>query len=178
MGRTFRVLHLCSARDGLFAHFRIKGANFLGFESAACNRGGSWSKTPLTDVFKLLKYNGFNALRVPLSWEGCPESTDEELKTFVTEAGNHGLLVALTMNTLRPGLKNDNGYVGGDDGYKRLHLAWQRQVDLFCDPEKYWNVFAADLLDSPHGMYWGPPPEKTDNMKHVDDAHYWPQVCA
>ena len=145
----------------------IKGANFLGFESNSCKRGGSWSQTRLTTTMALLRKNGFNALRVPLAIDGCD---DTDLETFVRVAGDHGLLVALNMHTLRPGVANGNGYVGGDDGYDKLKKLLLRRASLFCDPVKYWNVFAADLLENPHGMYWGPAPKGEHK-----GAHYWPQ---
>ena len=127
---------------------RIKGINFLGFESS-CERGGSWSTTRLSDTFRLLRKNGFNALRVPIAIEGC--DSDDELETFVQTAGDHGLLVAINMHTLRPGIVNRNGYVGGEDGFERLKASWERQASMFCNETKYWNVFAADLLENPHG---------------------------
>ena len=43
-----------------------------------------------------------------------------------------------------------------DDGKEyypaNLHRAWEVLTGLFCDPVRYWNVFAADLRNEPHGM--------------------------
>jgi hypothetical protein len=35
---------------------------------------------------------------------------------------------------------------------------WQRLAARLCDAHKHWNVIGADLIDSPHGMSWGPAP--------------------
>ena len=39
-------------------------------------------------------------------------------------------------------------------GPKQLERAWTTLATTFADEDKYWNVFAADLKNEPHGMYW------------------------
>ena len=68
------------------------------------------------------------------------------LERFVTTLGDHGLLVMLDLHASKAGVWPDDGkeYFPGN-----LRLAWQTLTRRFCDPVRYWNVFAADLRNEP-----------------------------
>lgn len=67
-----------------------------------------------------------------------------------------GLLVMLDVHVIEAGRWPDNGKVGGTAGREKLRRAWMMLAERFCDADRYWNVFAADLKNEPHGMFWGP----------------------
>lgn len=77
------------------------------------------------------------------------------IERFITLAGDHGILVMLDLHAMEAGAWKDSGGVGTHGG-ELLYEAWAGLSTMFCDPVKYWNVFAADLKNEPHGMYWGP----------------------
>ena len=76
------------------------------------------------------------------------------LASFIKVLGEHGLLVMLDVHTLTAGAWPDDGKVG-NDGRLLLRQAWRRLATTFADPDEFWNVFAADLKNEPHRMYWG-----------------------
>ena len=59
----------------------------------------------------------------------------------------------LDLHTMVPGQWPDSGLATAED-VARLHEAWALLGALLC-AESYWNVFAADLRNEPHGMSWG-----------------------
>lgn len=71
------------------------------------------------------------------------------LDRFVTALGDAGLLVMLDLHVAKAGFWPDDGreYAKAD-----LKRAWELLAGRFCDPIRYWNVFAADLRNEPHGM--------------------------
>jgi len=135
----------------------LKGAVWSGFESAACTYGGAWTEVPLAAYIELLRKEGFNAIRLPLPRNGCPSLLDD-LEKFILTAGDHGMTVLLSGYAARAGVENANGYIGGAQGLASLTAAWERLATRFCEPARFWNVIGADLMNSPHGMYWGPAP--------------------
>ena len=143
-----------SDSDGLV----LKGANWYGFESKACTYGGSWTDVPLAAHIDRLRRDGFNALRLPLALSGCHDNAMDELEELIIQAGDHGMLVLLVVETMVAGVPNDTGYIGGADGIERMQRGWERLAARFCDPLRFWNVMGADLMNSPHGMTWGDAP--------------------
>ena len=140
----------------------IKGATWSGFESKGCRLGGAWkdSETPLAAKIEELRRHEFNALRVPLALSGCPPEADDELEQLIITAGDHGMLILLALHAAdaREEGIDENGYIGGKEGFTKVRARWQKLSARFCDPIKYWNVIGVDIMDSPHGMSWGPPP--------------------
>lgn len=94
--------------------------------------------TPLAAHIDLLRRNGFNAIRLPLALAGCPASTMDEIDELIRTAGDHGMLVLLTIETMRKGVPNDTGYIGGEDGLQQMQRGWEKLADFFCEPNKYW----------------------------------------
>jgi len=141
---------------------QLKGFNWYGFESKSCTYGGSWTSTPVAAIIDAMRRKGFNAIRIPLALAGCPPRAEDELEELVRTAGDHGMLVLLAIETMRAGVPNDTGYIGGADGAETVRRGWEQLAARFCDPNKYWNVIGADLLNSPHGMSWGPAPPKPE----------------
>ena len=74
------------------------------------------------------------------------------LAKFVRALGEHGLLVMLDLHAATAGLWPDDGKVGSAAAAARLHLAWNLLAQTFCDVDRFFNVFAADLKNEPHGM--------------------------
>ncbi|KAL3903296.1 MAG: hypothetical protein SGPRY_011734, partial [Prymnesium sp.] len=139
----------------------------------------------------LLRENGFNALRVPLTLDAVVDTPSggqaecqgsdglfytynrafvgmgylQMLGKFIRLARDHGLLVMLDIHSHEAGKWPDDGNVGQEGG-KRLVEGWEILASHFCDPGEYWNVFAADLKNEPHGMYWGSQPPSTVYPEH------------
>ena len=159
---------------------RIKGASWFGLESSPCYPGGA-SKGKIELGMEFLRTHGFNALRLPLAVDAVVEAFRGEnvrcmapdpgvfytyniewmdlgyldfIDRMVTTAGNNGILVMLDLHAMAAGVWPDTGVVG--EGRQLLHEAWDALSQRYCDPVRYWNVFAADLKNEPHGMYWGP----------------------
>ena len=70
------------------------------------------------------------------------------LQRFVTTLGDNGLLVMLDLHAAEAGKWPDDGK---EHSPGNLKAAWAILANLFCDPVRYWNVFAADLRNEPHG---------------------------
>ena len=92
-------------------------------------------------------YTRYNSQYVGLSYLGM-------VKRFAKDLGEHGLLVMLDLHAMEAGKWPDSGKVG-DEGSAQLKEAW-RLLATEMGSLDYWNVFAADLKNEPHGMYWGP----------------------
>jgi len=151
---------------------RFKGFNWYGFESKLCRLGGAWAtRTPLAAHIDAMRRRGFNAIRVPLALTGCPPNTQDELENLVETAGDHGMLILLAIETMRNGVPNDTGYIGGREGAEQMRRGWEALAGRFCDPVRFWNVFGADLLNSPHGMSWGPPPNVREAASEQPPVH-------
>ena len=160
---------------------RIKGASWFGLESSPCYPGGA-SKGKIELGMEFLRTHGFNALRLPLAVDAVVESFRGQkprcmapdpgvfytfnigwmdlsyldfIDRMITTAGDNGILVMLDLHAMEAGKWPDTGVVG-EEGRQILHEAWNALSDRYCDPLRYWNVFAADLKNEPHGMYWGP----------------------
>ena len=95
------------------------------------------------------------------------------LEQFVTTLGDYGLLVMLDLHA---GVA-DYGRTMVRSMPPATSNAWTTLTRVFCDPVRYWNVFAADLRNEPHGkskhsephgMYWGPMEDVMGNYKKED----------
>ena len=73
----------------------------------------------------------------------------QTIAKIITVLGDHGLLVMLDAHAEVAGKWPDEGKVGD---MAALRTAWTRLTTTFCDPSRYWNVFASDLKNEPHGM--------------------------
>ena len=160
---------------------RIKGASWFGLESSPCYPGGA-SKGKIDLGMEFLRTHGFNALRLPLAVDAVVEAFRGQnprcmapdpgvfytyniewmdlgyldfIDRMISTAGNYGILVMLDLHAMEAGKWPDSGMVG-EEGRQLLHEAWNALSERYCDPARYWNVFAADLKNEPHGMYWGP----------------------
>ena len=74
------------------------------------------------------------------------------VQAFVRALGDHGLLVLLDLHATTAGVWPDDGRVGPAPGAEHLKRAWTVLAHTFCDAQVYFNVFAADLKNEPHGM--------------------------
>ena len=81
-----------------------------------------------------------------------------QLDYFITLLGSKGLLVMLDMHVSVAGVWPDSGQIGGSTGLARLRTGWSVLANRYCDPERYWHVFAADIKNEPHATHWGRPP--------------------
>ena len=127
----------------------------------------------LSDYLDLVQTHGFNALRLPFSVKlalaldttfpkpgfiaadpslaglSCGQIMDK----LVVECGKRGIVVMLDQHRLDP----DRGIsdLWFDEGFEEpvVLLSWEVMVGRF---KKYWNVFALDLKNEPHGCCtWG-----------------------
>ena len=160
---------------------RIKGASWFGLESSPCYPGGA-SKGKIELGMEFLRTHGFNSLRLPLAVDAVVQAFRGQnprcmapdpgvfytyniewmdlgyldfIDRMITTAGNNGILVMLDLHAMEAGKWPDTGVVG-EAGRQVLHEAWEALSERYCNPARYWNVFAADLKNEPHGMYWGP----------------------
>ena len=156
---------------------KIHGASWFGMETEACVIGGA-QHLPIETIAEWLSEQGFNAVRLPLAADAilnprhpCTLKGDveavrnrnfafgsmqylDQVAELARVAGESGLLVLLDMHVLVAGKWPDGGSVYGG-GRQQLFSAWDRLAELLCDPDDYWNVFAADLKNEPYGMAWG-----------------------
>ncbi|KAL1519958.1 hypothetical protein AB1Y20_023444 [Prymnesium parvum] len=169
-----------NALTGAAQQLRLKGASWFGLEGDPCYPGGA-TQAAIADNMAFLREHRFNAVRVPLALDAVlaaaaggraacqgpdglfytfnPDFSGlgymEMLGLLVRHARDHGILVMLDVHVDRAGVWPDAGRAGLE-GRRRLLAGWARLAARFCDAEEYWNVFAADLKNEPHGMYWGP----------------------
>ena len=116
-----------------------------------------------------LKAQGFNAVRVPLSADvvlgrascgiaGVYTSHNphleglgylEILESFVELLGAHSLLVLLDVHNMAAGDWPEHGWPAAHvdplAAVQALEATWDGLTERFCDPSKWWHVFAADL---------------------------------
>ena len=153
----------------------VKGASWSGMEANPCYFHGL-DVMPLNDVVYFLAQNGFNAIRMPIAvsavLEGNSPACMEDggfyynenrplrdmdfptlIRHVVLEMGKRGILVMLDLHSMGPGLWPDKGVIGPSES-GQLVKAWSILAEYLC-PTAFWNVFAADLKNEPHGMHWG-----------------------
>ena len=158
----------------------IKGVSWFGLESGVCFIGGGQAG-PLSEYASFLKQQGFNAVRIPLAADAvladrahCMNPgiyTDHNgvlegksyldiLEVFLDVLSEHGLLVLLDVHNMRAGELPERGWpANGEDvadSVSDLFSTWGLLAQRFCSPHRFWHVFAADLKNEPHGLYWGP----------------------
>jgi len=133
---------------------------------------GGLSKS-LTDYLDLLQTHGFNALRLPFSVKlalaldttfpkrgfisADPSllglSCGQIMDLLVVECGKRGILILLDQHRLDP--ERGISDLWFDEGYEEpvVLKSWEVMVGRY---KKYWNVFALDLKNEPHGCCtWG-----------------------
>ena len=127
----------------------------------------------LNDVLDFLEKHSFNAIRMPIAvsavLEGSRPACMEDggfyynknrplqkldfpslLRHVVLEAGRRGILIMLDLHSMGPGLWPDDGVLGASEA-EQLRNAWAVLAEYLCHTA-FWNVFAADLKNEPHGM--------------------------
>ncbi|KAL1508380.1 hypothetical protein AB1Y20_004490 [Prymnesium parvum] len=161
--------------DGEPSRLIVKGASWSGMEAKPCYFHGL-DVMPLESVLHFLEENGFNAVRLPIAvsaiLEGSRPRCMEDggfyynqnralremdfptlLRHVVLEMGKKGILVMLDLHSMGPGEWPDKGIIGPPERLL-LEQAWSVLAEYLC-PVAFWNVFAADLKNEPHGMHWG-----------------------
>ena len=151
----------------------IKGLSWFGFETGLGMVGGV-NKQKIAVIAQFIKDNGFNAVRIPFAADMISAfivppldedvaATNPELQhqtylfkvmTIVRALGDAGLLVLLDLHVMEMGVWPDGGNVPDVD---KLKAAWEYMAESFCDPQEFWNVFAAGVKNEPFKMYWGEP---------------------
>ena len=167
---------LTNAITGTPQQLIIKGVSWPGMESKPCYFHGLDTLT-LGVILDFVEQNNFNAIRIPLAvsavlegdrpacmedggfyYNGARELMGMDFPTLirhvVLEMGKRGILVMLDLHSMGPGLWPDSGVVGPEERGS-IRDAWLVLAKLLCHDLKYWNVFAADLKNEPHGMHWG-----------------------
>jgi endoglucanase len=162
-----------SDKDRLFCDGKpvtIRGVNYFGFETETLCPHGLWNVS-LDSVLDFVKSSGFNALRVPfsldfaLNMKAMPTSINyaanpglrdktagQVMDVLVQECAERGLLVMPDLHRIR----KDGGIpevMWLETKEQDLHTAWTNVVNRY---KGAWNVFAADLVNEPHGRAtWG-----------------------
>jgi endoglucanase len=164
---------------------RIKGVNWFGFETNIYTVHGLWSVS-MDSLFKFLKDNRFNAIRVPVSLEMVLKmdelkstgidttvnpalagvTASKALDVFIAKCKDNGMLVLLDMHVhTASGPIEDllwtNTYSEKDwiDGWKKLVTRYQQHP----------HVFACDLKNEPHGSAtWAKGDPRTDWAKAAE----------
>jgi hypothetical protein len=149
--------------------FHLKGTNWFGFESEiGAVHGLTPLETTMEAVMQFLAYNGFNALRVPVSlelaldkemeilteWDGYTFSSRKSwaaLSELFDVAAHYGILIMLDMHTLQPGVNAPLWY---DEIYSADDLlnGWVNLLEMFAGKP---NLFAIDLMNEPYEASWG-----------------------
>jgi endoglucanase len=154
----------------------IRGVNYFGLETETMCPHGLWSVS-LDDVLDLIDEWGFNAVRVPFSLDlaldlsQMPASINyaanpdlqgktcgEVMDALVAGCAKRGLLVMPDLHRIsKAGGIPEVMWLETDE--QKLHQAWTNVVTRY---KECWNVFAADLVNEPHGRAtWGSG-DKTD----------------
>ena len=156
---------------------------WFGFETDVYFPHGLWGATTTDRVFRFLRANGFNAIRIPFSAElalepgrvvrvaGEPELDNlghlARLARFVDLAAQHNLLVMLDMHRLRATGGITELWYDGSTPYPRVLEAWYNVMDALVEK---WNLFAVDIKNEPHGAAtWGAGNPGTDWNRAAED---------
>lgn len=155
-------------------NFKIKGANWFGFETELNAPFGLYKVTQ-DSVLHLLVQHGFNALRLPLAAGSVLDPLDhlvpnegtvgggsnphlnissylDLVETFVNKTASWGVFTLLDIHRLRS--NKDNTPYPFDDitTFDDLKAAWSILAERFCSS---WSIMGADLLNEPWGVTWG-----------------------
>ncbi|KAG5178728.1 putative endogluconase [Tribonema minus] len=170
--------------------FRVRGANWFGFETTASVVHGLWGLTTMDKVMDFLVANKFNALRIPFSlalaldpnfmidpWQ-CMECTPDPSKPtsawgaldrLFDKAAAKGLMIVLDLHVLgKGGGIMDLWY---DDKYDETSVitGWSNMVRRWGSRA---NLMGIDLKNEPHGVAtWA---LSTDS---APDKHDWGQAA-
>ena len=53
-----------------------------------------------------------------------------------------------------------------------LARVWEKLATSLCDADEFWNIFAADLKNEPHAMWWGAAPASRPSGTYAP-GHRW-----
>lgn len=129
-------------------------------------------------IFSHLESAGFNAVRIPLSYDGfmrdrpttpqCvsnfanPElqglSYRGLLEKVIKHAASQNVLVLLDLHRLNSSeWPTDGMWYSSAVSERNVLNFWELAAQAFGDRRKYWNVMGADIFNEPHGATaWGP----------------------
>ena len=148
---------------------KLKGANWFGAEGEGRAPDGLWTHN-ITFYLDFLVRNGFNAVRLPFALDNVMADQGPQehmikaehqlrgasylamMERVVDLAASRGLLILLDLHRLQAKRWADAGlwYAEGITG-DTVKEAWDRIQARLCSR---WNVFAADVLNEPHGAKW------------------------
>lgn len=148
---------------------KLKGANWFGAEGEGRAPDGLWTHN-ITFYLDFLVRNGFNAVRLPFALDNVMADQGPQehmikaehqlrgasylamMERVVDLAASRGLLILLDLHRLQAKRWPDAGlwYAEGIT-VDTVKEAWDRIQARLCSR---WNVFAADVLNEPHGAKW------------------------
>jgi endoglucanase len=170
-----------SANDKLLCDgkpFTVRGVNWFGTETETLCLHGLWSVS-MDSVLDFIVSSGFNAVRLPFSlpfalnptkmpssinYASNPDlvgkNAGQVLDAAVKACGERGLLVMLDLHRINPASTTLPQVMWREAPETQLHQAW---TNLATRYKGAWNVFAADLVNEPHGAAtWGSGDVATD----------------
>ena len=143
---------------------------------------GLWCK-PFSSIIDFVAENGFNALRIPVSAELIegfetikPSNIDfsqnpqlegttagQQLDFCFLEAAKRGILVLLDLHHQATAKGITELWYDDEWDEQRVISALKTLCQRYKNKEEFWNVFAVDLNNEPHGRAaWGTGCPKTD----------------
>jgi len=148
--------------------FRLKGANWFGFNTSLNILHGLWGDVTMDEVLDFLAANDFNGLRIPLSLSlaldnqtkisqyQCVECTSDlswdAIERLMDKAAERGLLVLFDFHKLADGESTELWY---SDNYpeEKFIEGWVNIIEKFGS----WpNFMGIDLFNEPHiSATWG-----------------------
>mmetsp|Transcript_159 Transcript_159/g.306 ORF Transcript_159/g.306 Transcript_159/m.306 type:complete len:568 (+) Transcript_159:401-2104(+) len=158
--------------------FVIKGCNWYGGETGNKVPHGLWSAS-LDNIVNFIATNNFNAVRLPFSLQMISQNPSPGYIDATANPRLIGLRAMEVMDQVILALQRRNILVMLD-----MHRAnydqelalwynaqwpeaqvisvWKTLARRYSDPQRWWNVFAADLINEPHGATWGSGDASTD----------------
>jgi endoglucanase len=164
---------------------RLKGVNWFGFETNIYTVHGLWSVS-MDSLFKFLKDNAFNAVRLPISLElvskldtvfssGIDTSANPSLTNvtagkvldvFIQKCKDYDMLVLLDMHVHKASGPIEDLWWNAQYTEKDWIDGWKKLVTRFKSSP---HVFACDLKNEPHGSAtWAKGKNDTDWAKAVE----------
>eukprot|EP00039_Didymoeca_costata_P032197 m.37038 g.37038 ORF g.37038 m.37038 type:complete len:975 (+) comp9235_c0_seq1:305-3229(+) len=164
---------------------RLKGVNWFGYEENTFSLHGCWSFQSAEEcysfMFNFIKTNKFNALRIPVSMIMIARNPTvsqfpftgrkalDVLEETIQRAAKEGILIMLDLHRITPqsgitplwydptGSHAQDGFeIRSTDDIKPILTTMVQRYG------HYWNMFAIDLKNEPHGATWGTGTLQTD----------------
>jgi endoglucanase len=148
--------------------FRLKGANWFGFDTELNILHGLWGSTTMDNMLDFCVEYKFNALRIPLNLQLALDPTTEfddglctectttfsfdAIDLLMDKAASKGILILFDMHNLGPGQSTELWY-SDDYPEDKFIEGWVNILNEFGSKPNFMGI---DLFNEPHGAAtWG-----------------------